>query len=442
MVTGPAPAYIDTHQLLSKTGANRLLEPADITLWFNLSVALGIGLLVGAERERRKGPDKHRSAAGIRTFALCALCGGVATAVDQPFVFLAVLLIVGALSMAAYQRSLVRERGLTSEVALLMTCLLGALCVTRPAMAAGIGVTLVALLAGRDQMHRFVRLALTEAELHDVILFLGMALIAMPLAPDRYLGPFEAINPHALVRFVVMIMAVGALGHMGRRLLGAHYGLAVSGLAGGFVSSTATIYAMAKLAVHEAAQLRGAAAGAVLSTVATMVQLSLALWLLLPGLFAILMWPLITGAAVAVLYALALMVGGRPVGPSALGEVVPGHAFELKATFTLAAFVLVVTWVSAALNAWLGASTLVYSAAATGLVDAHSVVASVSALVGGGKLALADTPWAVLAALSSNTVTKAVIVAYSGSRGYIGRVLPGLILLMVAVWGAALATVA
>lgn len=417
-----------------------MLASTDITLWFNLSVALGIGLLVGAERERRKGRDPQRSAAGIRTFALSALAGGVATVLDQPLVLVAVALVVGSLSLAAYRRSKARDPGLTSEVALLLTCLLGALCMTRPAIAAGIGVTLVALLAGREQMHRFVRLALTEAELHDVILFLGMALIALPLAPDRYLGPFEAINPHALVRFVVMIMGIGAMGHMGRRLLGSQYGLAVSGLAGGFVSSTATIYAMAKLAVQDAAQLRGAAAGAVLSTVATMVQLSMALWLLLPGLFAILMWPLIAGAAVAVLYALALMVGSRPVGPSALGEAVPGHAFELKATFTLAGFVLMVTWVAAALNAWLGTGTLVYSAAATGLVDAHSVVASVSALVGGGKLALSDTPWAVLAALSSNTITKAVIVSYSGSPGYIARVLPGLILLMAAVWGAALVT--
>jgi uncharacterized membrane protein (DUF4010 family) len=117
-----------------------------------------------------------------------------------------------------------------------------------------------------------------------------------------------------VVRFVVMIMAVGAMGHMGRRLLGSQYGLAVSGLAGGFVSSTATIYAMAKLSKQDAAQLRGAAAGAVLSTVATMVQLSLALWLLLPGLFVILLWPLLAGAAAAALYALALMVSGHPHG--------------------------------------------------------------------------------------------------------------------------------
>lgn len=418
-----------------------MLPDSDISVWFNLSVAVGIGLLVGAERERRKGPDKPRIAAGIRTFALSALAGGVAAALDQPFVFLVVLLLVGGLSLAAYQRKLEREPGLTSEVALLITCLLGALCVTRPAMAAGIGVALVALLAGRDQMHRFVRMALTEAELHDVILFLGVALIALPLAPDRYLGPFDAVNPHGVVRFVVMIMAVGAMGHIGRRLLGSQYGLAVSGLAGGFVSSTATIYSMAQLAARDTSQLRGAAAGAVLSTVATMVQLSLVLWLLLPPLFWMLAWPLALGGAAAGLYALVLLLGSPMQAAVASEDPAQGHAFELQTTFTLAAFVLLVTVVAASLNAWVGAASLVYSAAATGLVDAHSIVASVSALVGSGKLLLADTPWVVFAALTSNTVTKLVIVCYSGSPAYRWRVLPGLLLLMATMWLSALATV-
>jgi uncharacterized membrane protein (DUF4010 family) len=403
---------------------------------------VGIGLLVGAERERHKRPDKPRLAAGVRTFALSALAGGVATALDQPYVFLAVLLTMGALSLAAYQRKVEREPGLTSEVALLITCLLGALCVTRPAMAGGVGVALVALLAGRDQMHRFVRLALTEAELHDLILFLGIALIALPLASDRYLGPWDAINPHALARFVVMVMAVGAMGHMGRRLLGAQYGLAVSGLAGGFVSSTAIIYSMAQLSARDASQLRGASAGAVLSTVATMVQLSLVLWLMLPPVFWMLVWPLALGGAAAALYALGLLFGSTMQAAVAPEDLAQSHAFELKTTFTLAAFVLLVTLVAAALNAWIGAGSLVYSAAATGLVDAHSIVASVSALVGSGKLLLADTPWVVFAALSSNTLTKVVIVCYSGNAAYRWRVLPGLLLLMATMCLSALATVA
>jgi uncharacterized membrane protein (DUF4010 family) len=417
-----------------------MLASSDISIWFNLSVGIGIGLLVGAERERRKRPDKHRSAAGIRTFALSALLGGVATALDQPFVLVVVLVMVGSLSLVSYQRRGDTEPGLTSEVALLMTCLLGALSVTRPGMAAGIGVTLVALLAARDPMHRFVRMALTQAELHDVILFLGIALIALPLAPNQFLGPFEAFNPHALVRFVVMIMAVGALGHIGRRLLGAQYGLAVSGLAGGFVSSAATIHAMARLSVRDAAQLRGAAAGAVLSTVATMVQLSLVLGLLLPQLAFMLVWPLALGGAAATLYALALLVLS-PVQTATLpDDLLQGHAFELTTTFTLAAFVLLITLMSAALNAWLGSASLIYGAAATGLIDAHSIVASVSGLVGSGKLPLTDTPWAVLAALTSNTVTKSVIAIYSGSAAYRWRVLPGLLLLMAVVWLSALAT--
>ena len=176
-----------------------------------------------------------------------------------------------------------------------------------------------------------------------------------------------------------------------------------------------------------------------MSTVATMVQLALVLWVLLPPLFFMLAWPLALGGAAAALYAVALLISSPMQATGVLTDLERGHAFELKTTFTLTAFVLLVTLVAAALNAWVGAGSLIYSAAATGLVDAHSIVASVSALVGGGKVLLADTPPAVLAALTSNTLTKAVIVCYSGSPAYRWRVLPGLLLLMVAVWLAALA---
>jgi hypothetical protein len=153
-----------------------------------------------------------------------------------------------------------------------------------------------------------------------------------------------------------------------------------------------------------------------------------------------LVWPLALGGAAATLYALALLVLS-PVQTATLpDDLVQGHAFELTTTFTLAAFVLLITLMSAALNAWLGSASLIYGAAATGLIDAHSVVASVSGLVGSGKLPLTDTPWAVLAALTSNTLTKSVIAIYSGSAAYRWRVLPGLLLLMAVVWLSALAT--
>lgn len=211
-----------------------------------LCVAAGIGLLVGAERERRKGSGPLRGAAGIRTFTVVALLGAAAQLVGEALLLAVAAAAVGLLATLAYQRSRGHDPGLTTEVALLLTCVLGGLAVPQPALAAGVGASLAALLAARERMHRFVRRVLSERELHDAILFAAAALIVLPLAPDRALGPFDAINPHTLAQLVVLVMALSALGYVAVRALGAQRGLALAWLAAGFVSSTATIHAMGR----------------------------------------------------------------------------------------------------------------------------------------------------------------------------------------------------
>ena len=91
------------------------------------------------------------------------------------------------------------------------------------------------------------------------------------------MGPYAALNPHAIWVVVILIMAISAAGYVAVRLLGAGFGLPVSGLASGFISSTATIAAMGARAAKATDVLAAAVAGAVLSTIATVVQMALVL---------------------------------------------------------------------------------------------------------------------------------------------------------------------
>jgi len=214
---------------------------ADQSTLLGLCVAVGIGLLVGAERERRKYTSPARSAAGIRTFTVSALLGAVSVLLGGRLVLAVAALVVGILAMVAYQSTRAEDPGLTTEFALLLTCLLGGLAIREAVLAAGVGAVLAVLLAARSRLHHFVRSVLTEQELHDVILFSATALIVLPLAPDRFMGPFDALNPRAIARLIVLVMAISAIGYVAMRSLGPRYGLPLAGFASGFVSSTATI---------------------------------------------------------------------------------------------------------------------------------------------------------------------------------------------------------
>jgi uncharacterized membrane protein (DUF4010 family) len=410
-----------------------MLAVPTATSLLGLCVALGIGLLIGAERERRKDTGPTRSAAGIRTFAVSALLGAISLLLESPLLLLGTTLLVGAGALLAYRRTREQDPGITTEFALILTCLLGGLAIRDPVMAAGVGAVVALLHAARNRMHHFVRSVLSEQELHDIILFSAIALIVLPIAPDRYLGPFDVLNPHAIARLVVLVMAISAIGYVAMRSLGPRYGLPLAGFASGFVSSTATIYAMGERASKQKALLPGAVAGAVLSSVATIVQMSIVISLMQPILLVSLALPLIFGGLAAVLYGLLFLFIPAPANlPQQQDDT--GRAFDLKMALGFATLVGVVLVVSGGLNAWLGAPGMLLGAAITGLADAHATAASAASLVAANKISSAEAVTPILVGLTTNTLMKGIVAFKSGGADYAIRIVPGLVLLIVAVW--------
>jgi len=160
------------------------LEPTEL-LAVRLAIALGIGLMIGAERERRKGTGPSRAPAGIRTFALVSLVGGISLALGGELLVAVAALGVAGLSIVAYRPRGREDPGFTTGIALLTALLLGALAMRQPAVATGVGVVVAVLLAARTRVHRFVRDVLTEQELQDALLFAAAALVVLARTPDR-----------------------------------------------------------------------------------------------------------------------------------------------------------------------------------------------------------------------------------------------------------------
>ncbi|HEY6869511.1 MAG TPA: DUF4010 domain-containing protein, partial [Novosphingobium sp.] len=271
----------------------------------HLLIALGVGLLVGAERERRKALRPVPASAGLRTFTVAALLGAAAMAAGGvPLLGVALLcatLFAGAGYLRARDDS---DPGITTEFALVLTVLLGGLAGDQPGLAAGAAVVLTAVLAARQPLHRFVGQVLSENEVADLLILAGATLVILPLLPDRTMGPFQAINPHALWLVAILILAINAAGQVAIRWLGAKAGVPLLGLASGFVSSSATIAAMGARVRGAPEMVLAGAAAAVLSTVATFVQLAAVIGATDLATLRAVAAPL--GAAVAV----ALLVGG------------------------------------------------------------------------------------------------------------------------------------
>ena len=401
-------------------------------LLIGLAISLGIGLLVGVERERRKGSGPTRRSAGIRTFALASLTGAISMAVGGPSLLVVAGLVVGALSMLGYARSRSDDPGITSELALLTTTLLGALAIREPMVAAGIAVVVTILLAGRNRIHRFVREILTEQEVHDGLLFAGFALVILPLTPNRLIGPFHVLNLRVLWTLAVTVMFISSAGYVAVRTLGPRIGLPLTGLASGFVSSIATIGSMGTRVGKEVSLMRSAAAGAVLSTVSTVVQLIVVLWITDRSTLEALWRPLALAGVTASLYAAVFI--GRSLRQK--GAVVEhrGRAFNVSSAVVFAATVSAILAISAAVREWFGATALLLTAFLAGFADTHGVAISAASLVGAGKISVADAVPIVLIGFTTNTFSKAVIAATTGGRQFALAVIPGLMLVLAAAW--------
>jgi len=404
----------------------------EILPFANAAAALGIGLLAGLERERRKGEGARRDFAGLRTFAITSLLGYLAVQAGGFLLLGFVVLALGALVTAAHCKRLDKDPGITTEVALFAVLVLGALCVSAPALATAIGVVMVGLLASRQALHHFARSQLTAAELRDGLVLLIAALVILPLAPDRFVGPYNAVNLRTICTLTVMLMAVGALGHVAVRTLGTRYGYAVSAIASGFASATATISAMGDIAAKQPDSLKVLSAAAILSNLATLVQVALILGAVEPALLRWMWGPVLCGLSMTLLYA-GLLMFSRPEGQ--VDEPIRvGGAFSLKLALVVTLAMTGITVLSSVMLDSFGQTGVIVTAIFSGLADAHASTASMASLAKAGMLPLDGSAVPVLLALSTNSLTKCVVAWLSGGRGFAGYVIPGQVLVTLAWW--------
>ena len=399
------------------------------TVAWRLCVAAAIGLLIGIERERRKN-SARQTGPGLRTFTLVSLMGGLAAQTNSVLVagvaagFAVLLAILG-------DRRSKTPQGKTTQVALVITAILGILAQARPAEAIGAAVAAAALMSSRAPLHRFARDWLTEQEVRDGLLFAIAALIVLPLLPNRAIDPLKLVNPFALWRLAVVLMGVSVFSHFATRILGPRYGLVISGFAGGFVSSTATIAALgarAKTARHLA---RHYAAGAVASISGSLLFLAILVTAADPDILRPLIWPFLVSAILLLFYAVVL--AWRAAGTRAQLPVTE-NAFDFRTALLFVGLVGAFSLASWALIVMVGKTAIYAGIIGTALIDAHAAAVSIATLVAGGQLNADAGAFAVLIGFSANMMAKTPTAFAMGGPFYGVRVTAGLCILVAGLW--------
>ena len=398
-----------------------------------LGVALAIGILIGIERERSKGQGPTRDIAGLRTFTLVSLIGAISLLLGSTIVFAVFGAIVGLFAAIGYRRTQKTDPGLTTEIALLATFLLGGLAMREQHLASALAVVITILLAARSRLHDWVKNALSAQEVHDGLVLAAAALIILPLAPAEPVDPWGILSLRQLWLLVVLIMAINAVGYLALRTLGPKVGLSLAGLFGGFVSSTATIGAMGTRTRKHPQLHAGAVAGAAASSVATIVQLAIVVGLVSISVLSELIVPLIAAGVAALIYAGIFTL--RSARDSTEREPPAGRPFDPKTALIFVAVVGITLLISAALTHFLGERGLLLASAISGFPDAHAAAISAATLAASERASTQFAALAVLIGFSTNTISKSVVAFTMGTRQYALELLPGLLLIAGSAWG-------
>lgn len=400
------------------------------TLLTGLALALGCGLLIGIERERRKGTGPQRQFAGVRTFALVALLGACAQVLAQPLLLFAAGLLVAGLGIVSSWRDHSDDPGVTTEVALFVTFLLGSMALQAPVVAAAGAVVVAGLLAARTAVQHFSTQTLTEREFRSALVLAAAALIILPLTPDHAIAWLGGVNLYTVWRLVVLMMLVQSAGHIALRIAGPRMGLALSGLASGFVSSTATVAAMGALARRQPAVTMACVCGALLSTVATSLQIGLVSVVIQPAL--------LRGLAPSLACALlaSLLVSGAAFRRSDTLPEPMAHrdAFSLWQSVLLALLLSGLTALVAWAQTAYGQTALYTATALAALADAHAAVAAVMSLATKDSHQTSLVLPAVLLAFTTNSLSKIVAAYSAGGVRYGNLTASGLVVIVVALW--------
>jgi uncharacterized membrane protein (DUF4010 family) len=222
---------------------------ADLYILYKAFIALLLGLLIGAERERTQGTDPSlRRTAGIRSFVIVTLCGFFSAFLGiflgNWFViisFFGICLLV--MSSYIYEAFKLNRKGITSELAAITTFLIGILCFYKPNFAVILGIIMTLILSLKIHIHGFVK-NLSQDEFFASLKFAIIAFIILPLLPNEALDSWGIINLYNIWLMVVFISGISFVGYILTKLIGTTYGVGITGLIGGLVSSTAVTTSM------------------------------------------------------------------------------------------------------------------------------------------------------------------------------------------------------
>lgn len=397
-----------------------------------LSLALAVGLLIGVERGWQDRSNKEGHIAGLRTFGLIGLLGGIwgllSTKLGEVllgFSFLAVALLL----VAAYvlNRKNTEDRGITSLVAALITFSLGVMAVKGfENVAAASAVVTASLLSLKSRLHHWVE-TLEQYEIHAALKLLLISVVLLPVLPNQGYGPWQALNPYLIWWMVVLIACLSFVGYFAIKLTGARHGIMLTSFLGGLVSSTALTLYLSRLSKEKNIQ-RIIAAGVIVAAATMFPRVLIEVAVINPALLSEVWLP--AGTMMLVSYGYAYLIWSRDSDTSHV-EYEPKNPFEMSSAIRFGFLLAIIMLSAKAMRVFYGDTGLYALSAISGVIDVDAITLSIAKMTN-QTLPLKVGGHAIIIALLVNTLVKLGLVMSLGVALLRKHAFPGYVLTLLA----------
>jgi uncharacterized membrane protein (DUF4010 family) len=406
--------------------------------FYRFAVAIGIGLLIGIQRESAYDDPEKKLFAGVRTFALFSLAGYtfalMSEQINSALPILGGAVVIGALMVLNYYVDLKLEKpGITTEIAALIVYAIGAMCYwDMILLAAAIGISVTVLLSLKLQFRQFAS-AVTRQDIYATLTFAVISLIVLPILPNQtynLIPPFDVLNPYKIWLMVVFTSGISFLGYVMIKLIGVSRGIALTGLVGGLASSTAVTLSFSQRSKSTEALAKPFSLAIIVAWTVMFIRVLIVVFALQSELAPRLLLPLGVMGIAAIGYSTFLYFSQRGGTTKDIDFVNP---FELGPALKLGAMFAVILVVARGAQLAFGNVGVYLSSFVSGLLDVDAITFTMIDLVGGAtKLDVDVGTAAIVIAVLSNTLFKGGFALANGSKQLRNALLPGLALISLA----------
>ncbi|MCE5272246.1 DUF4010 domain-containing protein [bacterium] len=391
------------------------MESLELTFQVRFFIALGLGFLLGLERETSGLAQQHQPIAGVRTYSLISMYGfGCAWLAQNGVPAVLPLGLISIVVLAGIEYAgRIREghQGWTSSVAVLITYVIGALTLnTIIWLPLALGIISAILLSEKTRIEHFVE-SLKKFELFAILKFLVVTVLVLPLLPNREFTQFN-LNPVGTWKIVILISTIGFVGYFLMKKFGSQYGLWLSGLLGGIVSSTAVSVAMGRMAQKSPEISAQALRSSLLASSVMYVRILLIIAIMGPGFLPLIWWRLLVLAGLGVVLSLTTGVRGG-VSKSSLDSGL-SNPFEISPALVFSVLFLTLQVVTILVKSHFGNSGLLILSFIVGVTDIDPFILSILS----SKTISTVLVSAIIISMLGNTLIKGV---YFGSLARTAR---------------------